>query len=211
VLAAAPHPAGWVALREVPAHVTGAFVAAEDARFWSHHGFDLDQIARSLEIDLREHRLARGGSTISQQLIKNTFLSQRRSVDRKLQEAILTWRLEDRLDKKAILERYLNIIELGPKIYGIGSASRHWFGVEPAHLTIRQAAFLAALTAEPTSMTRRLRRAEGLDPDSAARVETVLRAMKRDGMIDAEQLAAARAQPLKFQPVALPIEARRKK
>src|SRR6185295_11197868 len=77
---------GHVELRALPAHVTGAFVSAEDARFHDHDGFDLVQIARSLEIDLREHRLARGGSTISQQLVKNAFLSQRRSVDRKLQE-----------------------------------------------------------------------------------------------------------------------------
>jgi len=122
---------GWIALRQMPPWLTGAFVSAEDARFHDHAGFDLTQIARSLEIDLREHRLARGGSTISQQLIKNSFLSQRRSFDRKLQEAILTWRLEARLDKKQILERYLNIIELGPRVFGIGPAARHWFDASP--------------------------------------------------------------------------------
>ncbi|HEY1554817.1 MAG TPA: biosynthetic peptidoglycan transglycosylase, partial [Kofleriaceae bacterium] len=109
---------GYVELHRVPAHVYGAFTSAEDARFFDHHGFDLQQIARSLEINLRDGKLMRGGSTISQQLIKNAFLTQRRSLDRKIQEAILTWRLEARLPKRAIIERYLNVIELGPHVYG---------------------------------------------------------------------------------------------
>jgi len=201
-----PGEPGWTSLRELPAHVAGAFVSAEDARFYDHAGFDLAQIGKSLEIDLREHRLARGGSTISQQLIKNAFLSQRRSFDRKLQEAILTWRLETRLDKHQILERYLNIIELGPRVFGLTAAAKHWFGAAPRELSVRQAAFLAALTSEPTSMSRRVRRAGGLDADSAARVEVVLRAMRRDGVLDAAQYAAAVAAGLRFAPAALEPE-----
>jgi membrane peptidoglycan carboxypeptidase len=194
---------GWARLAKLPRHVAGALVGAEGARFYDHAGFDLDQIARSLEIDLREHRLARGGSTISQQLVKNAFLSQRRSFDRKLQEAILTWRLEARLDKHQILERYLNLIELGPRVFGITAAAHHWFGITARELSIRQAAFLAALTSEPTSMSRRVRRAGGLDPESAARVDVVLRAMRVGGAIDALQLEAARAAPLRLAPSAV--------
>jgi membrane peptidoglycan carboxypeptidase len=194
---------GWTALAQLPRHVPGALLAAEDTRFFDHAGFDLDQIARSLEIDLREHRVARGGSTISQQLVKNAFLSQRRSFDRKLQEAILTWRLEARLDKRQILERYLNLIELGPHVHGITAAAHHWFGAAPRELSVRQAAFLAAMTSEPTSMSRRVRRAGGLDPDSAARVDVVLRAMHAAGAIDAAELEAARAAPLRFTPAAV--------
>jgi hypothetical protein len=201
-----PGEPGWLAVRHAPAYVAGAFVSAEDSRFYDHAGFDLTQIAKSLEINLREHRLARGGSTISQQLVKNAFLSQRRSFDRKLQEAILTWRLEARLDKPQILERYLNIIELGPRVFGVTAAARHWFDAAPRELTVRQAAFLAALTSEPSSMSRRVRRAGGLDPDSAARVDIVLRAMRRDGVIDAGQLEAAKAAPLRFAAPALKQE-----
>ncbi|HEY0986354.1 MAG TPA: biosynthetic peptidoglycan transglycosylase, partial [Kofleriaceae bacterium] len=197
---------GWTALRQLPGFVSRAFTSAEDARFYDHAGFDVTQIARSLEIDLRERRLARGGSTISQQLIKNSFLSQRRSFDRKLQEAILTWRLEARLDKHQILERYLNIIELGPRIFGITAAARHWFDLAPHELTIRQAAFLAALTSEPTSMSRRVRRAGGLDLESDSRVDIVLGAMYRDGVIDAAQLEVARSAALHFAPAALKQE-----
>ncbi|MBS1122853.1 MAG: glycosyl transferase family 51 [Deltaproteobacteria bacterium] len=193
----------WAPLRGLPAHVAGAFVSAEDAQFWGHAGFDLHQIARSLEIDLREHRLARGGSTISQQLVKNAFLSQRRSFDRKLQEAVLTWRLEARLDKKQILERYLNIIELGPRTFGLAAAARYWFDTSPRHLTVRQAAFLAALTSQPASMSRRVRHAGGLDPETAERVTIVLRAMLRDGAIGPEAYDAAKAASLHFTPTAI--------
>ncbi|HEU0030232.1 MAG TPA: biosynthetic peptidoglycan transglycosylase [Kofleriaceae bacterium] len=193
-----PDAPDWTPLRALPSHVVGAFVSAEDGRFWDHAGFDLQQITRSLEIDLREHRLARGGSTISQQLVKNAFLTQRRSFDRKLQEAILTWRLEDKLDKKQILERYLNIIELGPRTFGLAAAARYWFATTPRELTVRQAAFLAALTSQPASMTRRVRRAGGLDPESAERVAVVLRAMKRDGVISSDAFEAAKAAGLDF-------------
>ena len=196
----------WFTLANISPFARDAFVAAEDAMFWLHHGFDEKQIARSFEIDLREHRLARGGSTISQQLVKNAFLSQRRSLDRKVQEAILTWRLEAKLTKQQILERYLNIIELGPRVFGIGAASRHWFGVTPHELNVRQAAFLAALTSEPTSMSRRVRHFGGLDPDSAARVDIVLRAMNIDGMIDPNELEIGRALPLTFMPAAMKPE-----
>ncbi|MGE0395886.1 MAG: transglycosylase domain-containing protein [Kofleriaceae bacterium] len=193
----------FVAMDKIPARVQGAFVSAEDGRFWDHDGFDLQQIARSLEIDLRERRLARGGSTISQQLIKNSFLTHRRTLDRKIQEAVLTWRLEARLDKRQILERYLNIIELGPSVRGIGAASKFWFATTPKGLTTKQAAFLAAITSEPTSMSRRVRRRGGLDEVSAERVATILRAMRRDGVISSAEHDAARTQAMNFAPAAI--------
>lgn len=195
--------ASWYELHRLPPWVPGAFVSAEDGKFYNHHGFDLTQIGKSLEIDLRDRRIARGGSTISQQLIKNSFLTMRRSFDRKLQEAVLTWRLESRLDKRTILERYLNVIELGPHVFGIRAAAKHWFGLSPRELNIRQAAFLAALTSEPESMGRRVRHAGGLDPDSAARVDVILRAMRRDAVIDDAQLAAARESGLHLSQAAL--------
>lgn len=193
----------WFELRRIPGRAIAAFVSAEDGRFWEHGGFDVQQIARSLEIDLREHRLARGGSTISQQLVKNAFLSQRRSLDRKVQEAILTWRLEARLTKQQIIERYLNIIELGPHVFGIGAAAKYWFNEAPRDLSTRQAAFLAAITSEPASMSRRVRKAGGLDPQSADRVLTILRAMWRDGVIGPEEFELARTAGMSFAATAL--------
>jgi hypothetical protein len=202
-----PDEPQYFPLKRLPWFVVGAFVSAEDGRFFDHHGFDVTQIARSFEIDLRDRRLARGGSTISQQLVKNAFLNQRRSLDRKVQEAVLTWRLESRLDKKQILERYFNIIELGPKVYGLRAAALYWFGISPRDLTIKQAAFLAALTSEPTSMARRIRKAGGLDADSAERVDIILRAMTRDGVISRDDLEAARQHSMHFSPTALKAEA----
>lgn len=193
----------WFELKRLHSYVYGAFVSAEDGRFFAHPGFDTTQIARSFEIDLRDRKLARGGSTISQQLIKNAFLTQRRSLDRKVQEALLTWRLEARLGKETILERYLNIIELGPHMFGIRAAAQYWFNKSPRELSVHEAAFLAALTSEPTTMTKRIRRAGTLDPDSAARVDIILRAMRRDGVISVEELNAARENPLWFAASAL--------
>ncbi len=198
-----PGVGDWVDPFELPGYVRGAFVSAEDARFWIHAGFDLAQIARSLEIDLREDRFARGGSTISQQLVKNAFLHHRRTLARKLQEAVLTWRLEAVLDKRAILARYLNVIELGPRVYGLTAASRHWFGKAPRDLSVREAAFLAALTPAPRTITARIGRARGLDPETAERVEVVLRAMRRSGVIDADTARFARGERLELRPGAV--------
>lgn len=193
----------WTELQRIPRHVVAAFVSAEDGRFYDHHGFDPVQIGKSFEIDLRDRKLTRGGSTISQQLVKNSFLNHRRSLDRKLQEAILTWRLEDRLSKTQILERYLNVIELGPHVFGIHTAARYWFGTSAHELGVRQGAFLAALTSEPQSMSQRIRLASGLDPESAARVDVILAAMFRDGAIDKPTFELARKLPLRFAPAAL--------
>ncbi|MGE5182990.1 MAG: transglycosylase domain-containing protein, partial [Acidobacteriota bacterium] len=203
LLATARHPDGWLDLEHAPSHVAEAFIAAEDARFFDHHGFDGKQIARSLEIDLRDHKLERGGSTISQQLVKNVYLTQRRSLDRKIQEAVLTWRLEARVGKRTILERYLNLIELGPRVSGVAAAARYWFDETPHDLTLHQAAFLAALTSEPQTMSRRVRHAGGLDPESAARVDVVLRAMRSDGFIDHAELERGRDAGMHFAATAL--------
>lgn len=198
-----PGEANWYNYDRIPPRVRSAFVSAEDGTFWEHNGFDLQQIARSLEIDLRERRLARGGSTISQQLVKNAFLSYRRTFDRKVQEAILTWRLEAKLDKKQILTRYLNIIELGPHVFGVGAAAKYWFNASPRDLTVRQGAFLAAMTSEPSSMSRRVRKAGGLDPTSTDRVDTILRAMYRDGVISTEDYDLAIRQGMAFAATAV--------
>ena len=182
---------GWRGLDDLPDYVPGAFTSAEDARFYLHHGFDLAQIAHSFEIDLREHRIVRGGSTISQQLVKNVFLNHRRSIDRKLQEAVLTWRLEATTNKRDILAYYLNVIELGPGIYGIEAAAQYWFGVHASKLTVKQSAFLAALTSEPQSMSRRIAEAGKLDAQSSEHVQTILRKMYATGVVSSARVNAA--------------------
>jgi penicillin-binding protein 1A len=190
---------GFTPIKQMPDYLPRAFVAAEDAQFFKHKGFDPHQIERSLAIDVQQGRFARGGSTISQQLVKNLFLHRKRTLARKLQEAALTWRLESNLQKDRILEIYLNIIEFGDgHTYGITDAAERWFAVEPGELTILQTAFLAAIVPEPTSMSARIRDAQGLDPVSAGRVATILRAMKRGKVISKSQYQKARRQTLHF-------------
>ncbi len=192
-----------VRLARLPRHVMGAFVAAEDARFFRHGGFDAEQIERSLAIDLDSGKLLRGGSTISQQLSKNVFLGPERTLARKLQEAVLTWRVEARLDKRVILERYLDLIELGEGVRGVGAAARHWFARPAERLSVRQAAFLAALTPAPRTLSRLVRASGGLAPEVAGRVDIVLRAMRVAGVIDRATWERARREPLHLAPAAL--------
>ncbi|HEU5055612.1 MAG TPA: biosynthetic peptidoglycan transglycosylase [Kofleriaceae bacterium] len=192
-----------VRLARLPRHVSGAFVAAEDARFFRHRGFDPEQIERSLAIDLDSGKLLRGGSTISQQLVKNVFLGPERTLARKLQEAVLTWRVEARLDKRLLLERYLDLIELGDGVRGVGAAARHWFARPPEKLSVRQAAFLAALTPAPRTLSRLIRASGGLAPEVAERVDIVLRAMRVAGVIDRATMEGARREPLHLAPAAV--------
>lgn len=189
---------GYVRLRSLPRHVPRAFISGEDARFFRHGGFDPQQIERSLAIDLREAQFRRGGSTISQQLVKNLFLTHRRTLARKFQEAVLTWRLEHYLSKREILERYLNIIELGPGVYGIEAAARHWFNKRARKLSLREAAFLAALTPAPTTIAKRIRAAGGVDPATRQRVRAILRAMRRDRAINRSDYRRAKRDRLEL-------------
>jgi hypothetical protein len=178
-----PGHGAYVELGALPAHVVTAIVTSEDARFFRHRGFDPIQIERSVAVNLAEGAMVRGGSTISQQLVKNVFLSAERSFARKLQEAVLTWRLEAHLGKRLILERYLNVIELGEGVYGVGAAARHWFDKPASQLSLREAAFLTALTPAPRTISRRIRAHGGLDAETAARVDLVLRVLRRDRVI----------------------------
>ena len=139
----------WRALDSLPTSVVRAFLVAEDGRFFLHHGFDVDRIGHALAADLDAGRFDRGASTITQQVAKNLWLGGERTVGRKLEEAVLTWRLEQVLDKRRILELYLNLVELGPGVYGIQDASERYFGKIPDELSPDEAAQLAALLPAP--------------------------------------------------------------
>jgi membrane peptidoglycan carboxypeptidase len=180
----------FVALDELPRHVTGAFVAAEDARFFDHDGFDVEQLRRSFTIDVAAGRVERGGSTISQQLAKNLWLGRERTLGRKLVEAVLTWNLERHVAKRRILEAYLNVIELGDGVYGIGPAARRWFGKPARRLTPAEAAFLAAITPAPRTAEARLGRAGKLDAPFRERTEIVLAAMRRSHVVPSQEFRA---------------------
>ena len=139
----------WVPYERISIEVKRAMIAAEDARFIEHEGFDWDGIQQAIDRNARRGRIVAGGSTITQQLAKNLFLSSQRSYWRKSEEALITLMLEAMLDKRRILELYLNVIEFGDGIFGAEAAARHYFGVGAEALTAEQAARLAAMAPNP--------------------------------------------------------------
>lgn len=156
----------WVPLDRISPNLEAAVLAAEDTRFYEHHGFDFEQIRSAIEAHERGARL-RGASTISQQTVKNLYLSPRRDFLRKMREAVLTAWMELWLPKRRILEIYLNVVELGPGVFGAEAASGLYFDRPAARLTPSQAALLAAtLTApldrNPAAPTPGLRRRQRL-------------------------------------------------
>jgi hypothetical protein len=188
------HP-DFVPLSVMPRHLTAAFLTSEDSRFFRHHGFDLDMIRLALAQDLQYASFQRGASTITQQLAKNLFLSQRRTLARKLEEAVLTWRLQALLSKERVLELYLNVIELGPGIRGVKQAAHEYFGKDVAALTPLESAHLAALTPNPHALARRFRDGK-VDEGWQQRLIDLLGMMKRHGRLSSAELAAARSSKL---------------
>jgi monofunctional biosynthetic peptidoglycan transglycosylase len=162
----------WVPYERISLHLKRAVVAAEDARFLDHEGFDWEMIQKAIVRNEKRGRVVAGASTISQQLAKNLFLSAERSWLRKGQEAIITWMLEDVLSKRRILELYLNYAEWGDGVFGAEAAARHHFGVSAAALNAEQAAWLAVILPSP----RRYQRGR-LTPYLTGRVDTILARM----------------------------------
>ncbi len=139
----------WVPYERISNNLKRSMVAAEDAKFVDHEGFDWDGIQLAIEKNQKKGKVVAGGSTITQQLAKNLFLSPARSYWRKAQEAVITVMLETMLPKRRILEIYLNVIEWGNGLFGAEAAARHYFGVSAAQLSAEQAARLAAMAPNP--------------------------------------------------------------
>ena len=139
----------WVPYAKISNNLKRALVAAEDANFVDHEGFDWDGIQKAYEKDLKKGRIVAGGSTISQQLAKNLFLSGRRSPFRKMEEAAITVMMEAVMDKRRIFEIYLNVIEWGDGVFGAEAASRHYYHISASQLSAAQAAKLAAMVPNP--------------------------------------------------------------
>jgi monofunctional biosynthetic peptidoglycan transglycosylase len=139
----------WVAYGRISGNLKRAVVAAEDARFLEHEGVDWEAMEKAYQQNRRRGRAAHGGSTISQQLAKNLFLSAQRSYLRKAQELLITWMVEAVWNKRRILEVYLNVVEWGDGVFGAQAAARHYFGVDAVSLSPEQAAQMAAMLPAP--------------------------------------------------------------
>ena len=177
-------------LKEMPAYVPRAFIAIEDRRFYEHHGVDPFGIGRAFVANVLHRSVAQGGSTITQQLAKNLFLTQERTVTRKLQEVLLAGWLERKFSKTQILEMYLNRVYFGSGAYGIEQASQRYFGKSARHITLAEAALLAGLVKSPSRLapTRNFNGAE-------RRAQVVLSAMADLKFINGVTERAALAHP----------------
>lgn len=183
-------PGGTTALSSLPAHLPAAFVAFEDRRFRSHPGVDLLGIARATVVNLTAMSFREGGSTLTQQLVKNAYLTPEKTLTRKLQEAVIALWLETHLSKDEILERYLNNVYLGAGAHGVDTAARRYFGKPASEITLAEAAMLAGLAQAPsrTAPTVALKIAQ-------QRAGLVLDAMAETGAVTPEAAAAAKAAP----------------
>lgn len=179
-------------LADLPDYVPQAFLAIEDRRFYEHAGVDRMAVLRALLANMQAGETVQGGSTISQQLARNLFLTRRQTINRKLREMVLASRIERRLSKDEILELYLNRVYLGEQAYGVDAAARRYFGKTAAELTLAEAAVLAGLPKAPSDLapSRNLERA-------IERQHVVLQAMVDAGFITAEQRDEARAQTVR--------------
>ncbi len=139
----------WVRLSQVSPYVVKAVIIAEDDKFWSHDGFDFEAMHKALDKDLKKGRFRYGGSTITQQLAKNLYLTPSRNPVRKLKEAVITWRIEQTLSKRRILELYLNVAEWGQGVFGIEAAARRYFNKPASAVDPMEAARLVSALPNP--------------------------------------------------------------
>ncbi|MBN2754634.1 MAG: transglycosylase domain-containing protein [Candidatus Goldbacteria bacterium] len=154
--AVSPYSKNFVRSVELPKYVTGAIIAAEDGSFFRHKGINIDETLRAARYDLLHLKLKYGGSTITQQLVKNAYLTKEKTIKRKLIEAITAVRVENKLTKRQILDYYINIAEFGKGIYGIRQASKVYFDKYPHELTPKEAAILAVVIPQPKARGKEL-------------------------------------------------------
>jgi len=191
-------PAPWVTISEISKKAVGAIVVSEDWAFYQHHGYDPNQIKEAMNHDLATGKFARGASTITQQVAKNVFLDADKTMTRKLKELFLAVKLEETLKKPKILEIYLNIAEFGEGLYGIGPASRFYFGKAPSELTAKEGAFLAMLLPSPKRYSVSFRQKQ-LTQYARKTIYSILGKMVQARYITEEEKIAERAQRLSFE------------
>jgi len=167
-----------------------AVILAEDSNFYKHEGFDVKAIKNAIKYDLEKKSLKRGASTITQQTAKNLFLSREKSITRKLKEIYLAYRMEQELTKGRIIELYLNVVELGPMVYGIGHGAQYYFGKSASNLTPRECAFLAAMLPGPRVAYNPYKNLGKV----LKRSDMILRLLKQKGVLGEAEYQAALAE-----------------
>jgi hypothetical protein len=187
----------WLYYDEIPHAMEVAVLVCEDGGFYRHHGFDFRAMESAMKDDIRAGRFVRGASTISMQLAKNLYLGKEKTLSRKIEEALLTMLLEAKLTKKELMELYLNVVELGPGIYGIGEAAKYYFDEDARELSLAQALYLASILPDPT---RQHFEPDGsLNPRWTAYLRKLMHIARRVDRISDEELEAGLAEEIAFR------------
>lgn len=187
-----PKSKNYVPLSQISKNVQNAIILTEDSGFYQHKGFDEEGIQHCFEKMKEKMRIVCGGSTITQQLAKNLFLSKNKNFVRKGVEALITIKLEDTLTKKEILEKYLNVVQFGKNIFGIKKAAQFYFKKTPSQINATEAAFLAMVLPNPEKYSQSFFRKD-LTKFARKRVTTIVKNMYRFGRIDAGSYETAMA------------------
>ncbi|MCX7970676.1 MAG: transglycosylase domain-containing protein [Negativicutes bacterium] len=188
------HQPDFVPFSRLPPDLVNAVVAIEDRRFWQHWGVDPEATVRAALVNLQAGQVVQGGSTIDQQLVKNVWLNDQPTFDRKLTEAVFAVIIDWRLNKQDIMAYYLNTVYFGSNAYGIAAASHTYFGKPPQALTLAEAALLAGIPNAPSLLS------PYVNPRAARnRQRIVLDAMADQGFIDSRQAMDAAVQPLRLE------------
>lgn len=181
-----PQSGQYTRLGAISENLIKAVVLTEDSAFFQHKGFDFQEMENSFKTNLEKGKFARGGSTISQQLAKNLFLTKEKTIQRKLLEALITLRMEKILSKKEILEKYLNVVQFGTNLFGIKSAADFYFKKTPAELSVNEAAFLTFLLPSPEKYSKSYFQGK-LTPFARKRIQTIVERLYNYQRISEEQ------------------------
>lgn len=181
----------YVGINIISRYLQKAVVVSEDSTFWTHKGFDFQEIGKSLQRNIKARKFARGGSTITQQLAKNLFLTKEKTFSRKISEAIITLQLEKSMTKKEILERYLNVVQFGKDIFGVKKAAWHYFKKSPGSLSLVECAFLTFLLPSPEKYSRSFSQ-QRLTPFAKRRIKQIIHQLYDFDMISEQEYQVAR-------------------
>lgn len=190
-----PRNSDWIPISQVSNMLLSAIISSEDTSFYSHSGVDVFEIKESIKKDWKEKKWARGGSTITQQVIKNTFLTSEKTIWRKIKEIVYAHQLEKVLKKSQILEFYINLVEWGPGLYGIRQAAQTYFGKSPSDLSAKESAFLALLLPAPRKYFEYFKNKE-LTKWAGGRLDRILFVMHSMGFLADEEYELARNENL---------------
>ena len=191
-------PKNWIGIDDVSKVARWAILVSEDWAFYQHQGLDLNQLEEALRESYQKRKFVRGASTITQQVVKNALLDSRKTIQRKLKEMVMATMLEKTLTKDQILEIYLNLIELGPELYGIKKASFFYFQKKPSLLNAKEGAFLAMLLPSPIRYSQSYRN-QKLTPFAKDQIEDILIKLRQARVINEEQRQKERRRVLSFE------------